>query len=52
MNAEFGGHAAREIGNTLGKGAWVKKSSDKISSTVALRDGSFINILEINLLAA
>lgn len=28
MKAEFGGHAAKDIGSTFGKGVNVKKSSD------------------------
>lgn len=28
INAEFGGHAAKDIGSTFGKGAKVKKSSN------------------------
>lgn len=48
--AEFGGHATRERGSDLGKGCSVKKLSLKTSSIVALREGSFISILDMNLL--
>ena len=50
INAAFGGQATKDIGRALGKGIYVKKVSLSIYSMVALLEGSFINIFEINLL--
>lgn len=49
MNAVVGGWANKELGNSFGTGKRVKKSYINNSSIVALRDGSLINIFEINL---
>jgi hypothetical protein len=50
INAAFGGQATKDMGRALGKGIYVKKVSLSIYSIVALLEGSFINIFEINLL--
>lgn len=48
MKAELGGQATSDRGKDRGKDCSVKKLSFKISSMVALREGSFMSIFEMN----